>query len=67
MVSFIRSKLLINVTQNNKENHYQISIMKKYKTTGYTHSKNDPEYFVDVTISEVDLGEIVLNGFTECT
>ncbi|UKS26604.1 hypothetical protein LOZ80_34675 [Paenibacillus sp. HWE-109] len=66
MISFIRTKLFINVTQNVKENSYLISIMKKYKTTGYTHSKNDPEYLVDVTINDHELGQIVLDGFNEC-
>ncbi|GFZ92254.1 hypothetical protein GCM10008018_43170 [Paenibacillus marchantiophytorum] len=66
MVSFIRTKLLINVTYNVKENSYQISTMKKYKTTGYTHSKNDPEYLVDVSVNDHELGHIVLNGFNEC-
>lgn len=64
MVSFIRTKLLINITQDIKEKTYEISIMKKYKTTGYTQSKND---FVDVTTSsDHELGHIVLNGFNEC-
>lgn len=67
IISFIRTKCLISVTQIGNEGKIRISVMKKYKTTGYTHSKDDPEYLVDDTISEVELGRVVLKGFSKCT
>lgn len=64
--TFCKNRIYLGVSKHVDEGYYRFSAHKKYRSSGYLATKNDPDFTVPILSTKSMIGEIFLKAFSFC-